>query len=104
VVFVEAPRDEGEIERIAREVPGPLLINVVWGGLTPELPARRLVELGYRIAIHPGAALEAATEAVLRALAGMLGIDPGPMLPSSPRALFELVGLRQWEHLGERYR
>lgn len=104
VVFVEAPRDEAEIERIAREVPGPLLINVVWGGLTPALPEQRLAELGYRIAIHPGAALEPAAEAMLRALAGMRGLDPARMLPSSPRALFELVGLREWEQLGERYR
>ena len=104
VVFVEAPRDEAEIERIAREVPGPLLINVVWGGLTPELPAQRLAELGYRIAIHPGAALAPATEAMLRALAGMRGLDVSEMLPGSPRALFDLMGLREWEQLGERYR
>lgn len=104
VVFVEAPHDEAEIERIAREVPGPLLINVVWGGLTPELPAERLAELGYRIAIHPGAALAPAAEAMLRALAGMRGLDPAAMLPSNPRALFDLMGLREWEQLGERYR
>lgn len=104
VVFVEAPHDETEIERIAREVPGPLLINVVWGGLTPELPAERLAGLGYRIAIHPGAALAPAAEAMLRALAGMRGLDPAAMLPSSPRALFDLMGLKEWEQFGERYR
>jgi len=105
VVFVEAPRDETEIERIAREVPGPLLINLVWGGLTPALAPRRLAELGYRIAIHPGAALAPAAEAMLRALATLRGIDPpAEMIPANPRALFDLVGLREWEQLGERFR
>jgi 2-methylisocitrate lyase-like PEP mutase family enzyme len=104
VVFVEAPRSEAEIERIAREVPGPLLINVVWGGLTPQLPAERLTELGYRIAIHPGAALAPATDAMLRALAELRGVDAAAIRPSGPQAFFELVGLREWSELGERYR
>ena len=38
----------------------PLLLNVVPGGRTPEIDHPRLAELGYRISIHPGAALAAA--------------------------------------------
>ena len=54
IIFVEAPQDAGEIERIAREVDAPLLINLVLGGMTPLESASRLQELGYAIAIHPG--------------------------------------------------
>ena len=54
IIFVEAPQDSGEIERIAREVDAPLLINLVLGGMTPLESASRLQELGYAIAIHPG--------------------------------------------------
>lgn len=103
VVFVEAPRSEAEIERIAREVPGPLLMNVVWGGLTPALPPERLAELGYRIAIHPGAALAPATDAMLGALADLRGVDVSEVRPSGPRAFFDLMGLREWSELGDRY-
>ena len=36
LIFVEAPRSAEEVERIAREVEAPLLINMVQGGLTPD--------------------------------------------------------------------
>src|ERR1700733_3166114 len=42
IVFIEAPRGSDEIERIAREVEAPLLINLVHGGLTPIESAARL--------------------------------------------------------------
>ena len=35
MIFVEAPQSVEEIERIAREVEAPLLINLVLGGMTP---------------------------------------------------------------------
>jgi 2-methylisocitrate lyase-like PEP mutase family enzyme len=104
LIFVEAPRSVEEIERIAREVPGPLLINMVQGGLTPDTPATRLAELGYRIAIHPGAALGAGVAAMLYALASLRGIDPTPLVPSGPAGFFDLLGMQEWAALGERYR
>ncbi|GAB3970993.1 hypothetical protein GCM10029978_045350 [Actinoallomurus acanthiterrae] len=104
MIFVEAPESLAEIERIAREVDAPLLINMVQGGLTSDTPAERLAALGYRIAIHPGAALGAGTAAMLSSLAALRGIDPGPLVPAGPEGFFELLGLRDWSILGERYR
>lgn len=67
VVFVESPESEEEMARIAGEIDAPLFANMVNGGRTPLLPAARLKELGFSIAIHPavgflamGAALEKA--------------------------------------------
>jgi 2-methylisocitrate lyase-like PEP mutase family enzyme len=85
-------------------VPVPLLINMVQGGLTPDTPATRLAELGYRIAIHPGAALGAGVAAMLYALASLRGIDPTPLVPSRPAGFFDLLGMRDWAALGEKYR
>ena len=68
VIFVEAPQSLEEIEQIAAEVDAPLLLNVVPGGRTPEIAHARLVELGYRIAIHPGVALAAVVPAAVEAL------------------------------------
>src|ERR1700727_89268 len=68
VILVEAPQGSDEIERIARKVDAPLLINLVLGGLTPLESAARLQELGYVIAIHPGNLLTSATFGMLQSL------------------------------------
>jgi 2-methylisocitrate lyase-like PEP mutase family enzyme len=104
VIFVEAPRGIDEIERIAAEVPAPLLINLVIGGLTPIESAARLRELGYAIAIHPSVPLAASAFAMLTSLADLAGTDPGELIPSDPAGFFNLVGLAEWSQLGERYR
>lgn len=103
VIFVEAPRDAGEIERIAREVGAPLLINLVGGGLTPLVPRERLAELGYAIAIYPTVAVGAAASAMLTGLAALAGKDPGDLAADTPAALFELVGLSEWSAIGDRF-
>ena len=103
VVFIEAPRDTSEIERIAAEVPAPKLINLVAGGLTPLESAGRLAELGYAIAIHPGVALGHAAFAMLGGLAELAGADPAELIPSTPAGFFDLVGLAEWSAIGERF-
>jgi 2-methylisocitrate lyase-like PEP mutase family enzyme len=108
VIFVEAPRDAGEVERIAKEVTAPLLINMVVGGLTPIQSPERLAELGYAIAIYPTQPLMGAAAAMvtglaelagLTGLAGPAGPDPRGLLPSTPAELFGLVGLDEWSQL-----
>ena len=47
LIFVEAPKSVAEMRRIAQEVPGPLVINMIEGGQTPLLPLAELHELGY---------------------------------------------------------
>lgn len=102
VVFVEAPQSLEEIEKIAAALGVPLLINMVQGGLTPDTAPQRLAELGYRIAIHPGALLAPYVLHGLEAL-GRLG-GTLPEVAAGPQGLFELVGLREWSAIGERYR
>ena len=67
VIFVEAPQSIEEIERIARAVTAPLLINMFWGGKTPLVPAEQLAALGYRIMIVPSDLQRAAIRAMQRA-------------------------------------
>jgi 2-methylisocitrate lyase-like PEP mutase family enzyme len=68
VLFVESPESEQELAEIAAAVPKPVLANMVETGRTPYLPAWRLRELGYAIAIYPVTAALAASAAVLAAL------------------------------------
>jgi 2-methylisocitrate lyase-like PEP mutase family enzyme len=103
VIFVEAPQDSSEIERIAREVDAPLLINLVFGGMTPLESASRLQELGYAIAIHPSNLLMQATFGMLQSLCELNGSDIAPHLPTSPGDFFNLVGMAEWLELDTKY-
>ncbi|HEV7580707.1 MAG TPA: isocitrate lyase/PEP mutase family protein [Mycobacterium sp.] len=103
IIFVEAPQDEQEIERIGREVDAPLLINLVLGGLTPLESASRLQELGYAIAIHPSNLLMQATFGMLQSLCQLNGSDVGALLPTSPADFFNLVGMAEWLELDTKY-
>ncbi len=70
ILFVESPESEAEMIRIGREVNAPLLANMVpKGARTPELPAARLQELGFDMAIYPGVGFGAALGAMEQAYA-----------------------------------
>ncbi|OBG75628.1 MULTISPECIES: oxaloacetate decarboxylase [unclassified Mycobacterium] len=103
VIFVEAPQDAAEIERIAREVDAVLLINLVQGGLTPLESPARLQELGYAIAIHPSNLLLHATLGMLHSLCELNGTDAAAHLPGSPADFFNLVGMADWRSLDDKY-
>ena len=96
VIFIEAPQGVDEIERIAREVEAPLLINLVLGGMTPIESATRLQELGYAIAIHPSDPLGRATFAMLEGLCALNGANVADFLPAKPADFFNLVGMSEW--------
>jgi 2-methylisocitrate lyase-like PEP mutase family enzyme len=103
VIFVEAPQDTGEIERIARDVDAPLLINLVLGGMTPLESASRLQELGYAIAIHPGNLLLQATFGMLQSLCELNGTDGAAHMGTTPADFFNLVGMAEWLALDDEY-
>jgi 2-methylisocitrate lyase-like PEP mutase family enzyme len=102
VIFIEAPESVEEVERIAREIDAPLLLNVVPGGRTPEIAPERLAELGFRIAIHPGVALGAVAGAAIGALSELAGTS-GIETSADPAGFFDLFGLTRWQQLGESY-
>lgn len=67
VLFIEAPRDVDELRRVGTEFRNvPLVINVVEGGRTPELPVADYAEMGYNVILYAnlvmGAALQAADD------------------------------------------
>jgi 2-methylisocitrate lyase-like PEP mutase family enzyme len=101
IIFVEAPQGSDEIDRIAREVEAPLLINLVLGGMTPLESSARLAELGYAIAIHPSNPLARATFAILEGLCELNGANPADYAPTSPADFFNLVGMSEWRELDE---
>jgi 2-methylisocitrate lyase-like PEP mutase family enzyme len=102
IIFVEAPRTAEEIARIGQEISAPKLINIVAGGLTPELDAATLAALGYSIAIYPSTALLAVAGAAIEALRGLGGSDTVPR-PATIGEFFQLVGLDEWSAVSARW-
>jgi 2-methylisocitrate lyase-like PEP mutase family enzyme len=103
LVFVEAPRTEGEMERIGREIPAPLMANLVEDGDTPLLPPSRLQTLGFRIAAYPLTLLSAAVRAQQEALVCLReGVPVTQRIDFS--SLRELVGFDTYEREQSRYR
>jgi 2-methylisocitrate lyase-like PEP mutase family enzyme len=54
MAFVEAPQTQDEVAAVPRLVGGPCLLNVVWGGKTPDVDLRDAEAMGYKLAIVPG--------------------------------------------------
>lgn len=103
VIFVEAPQTEEEIAEIAARVDAPLLFNVVAQGITPPIPIPTLEQLGFKIAIFPGAALVPGIDAISRSLCDLERTGTPEWAPeSSPVELFNRFGLESWEAIDER--
>ena len=102
LIFVEAPQSEAELERVAREVPAPCMVNLVEEGDTPILPHARLESMGYRIAAYPLTLLSSAARAMQDALAALReGKTPERRL-AFPE-LRALVGFDAYDALSRRY-
>ena len=68
VLFIEAPRDEAQVQQVARAFDTPLLYNYAPGGRSPLLPFSRLRELGYAIILLPVDALLVGVRAIAQFL------------------------------------
>jgi len=68
MIFVEAPQTVEQIEKIAKEIPQPKLINMFYGGKTPLVPKAQLESMGYQIIIIPSDLQRAAIKAMQQTL------------------------------------
>jgi 2,3-dimethylmalate lyase len=107
VLFIEAPRDEVQVERVARAFDTPLLYNYASGGRSPMLPFSRLRALRYAIIILPIDTLLVATKAMTAFLAALRAQDDVRALGEHavPFAEFNaLIGATDQMALADRYR
>jgi methylisocitrate lyase len=63
-LFVEAPQSLEELREIGRQLPGPLVANMVEQGVTPQLSVEELGALGFQLIVYPVSALFAAARAM----------------------------------------
>ena len=99
ILFVEAPRDEKELEIVARTFAGtPLVANLVEDGKTPLLAPKDLEALGYKIILYPVSALLAATRRLEETYAALLSGERASL--DGARASFahynDIVGLPEY--------
>jgi len=66
--IVDGLRSEPDLQRVAREVPGPKQLNLILGGKTPILSNAEAERAGFKIVLYSTPALYVATKAMLAAL------------------------------------
>lgn len=64
ILFVEAPTEREQMERVCREVSSPLLANLAAKGKTPSLSAEELAGIGYDLAIYPSDSFKSALKTI----------------------------------------
>jgi 2-methylisocitrate lyase-like PEP mutase family enzyme len=103
LLFVEAPKGEPEMARLAREAPGIHMANMVEGGETPIPSMERLHGLGYRFAIFPLTLMSAAARVMAECLAEMkAGRHPGERVMDFA-ALRREIGFDAYYEAEQRY-
>ncbi len=98
ILFIEAPRDEAELRKVAETFKGmPLVANIVEDGKTPYLGAKALEALGFKVALFPVSALLAVTarlQSVYETLVKGEGLSAGEARVTFQR-YNELIGLNE---------
>jgi methylisocitrate lyase len=106
-VFIEAPETTEEMREIARNVPGPLVANMIERGVTPLMGPDELKELGFELIVWPVGPLFASAMA-LRKYYGTLrkkGTAEELLKMLLPLNDFhEIVGLEEKYLLDEKYK
>jgi 2-methylisocitrate lyase-like PEP mutase family enzyme len=102
ILFLEAPRNEEEMQAFCDAAPGPKLANMLEEGITPILPPARLAALGYKIAAYPLTLLNSAVFAMREALV-QLQRGETPKRRVSFQEIRDLVGFAGYDRLLERY-
>src|SRR5438270_2150701 len=106
MAFVEAPQTREEIAAVPRLVNGPCLLNVVWGGQTPDLDLREAEAMGYKLAIVPGLLIKSVVDICEKMLDELRTTHrhPAPVREMTVRETFQLWGADGWDALRTRFR
>lgn len=107
-LFIEAPQDIWEMEKICRAFPDTILIaNMIEGGRTPSLTAKELENMGFKIVFWPCSSVYTVTKAfkeVLQMLytTGTTKEAEAKML--SFQEFNQFIGLDKYNELDKKYK
>jgi 2-methylisocitrate lyase-like PEP mutase family enzyme len=102
ILFLESPRDQGEMAAFCSRIAGPKMVNMLEDGDTPILPPTRLAEIGYQIAAYP---LTLLTSAVFAMQEALVELEQGriPSRRTGFAAIREIVGFPKYDRRLARY-
>ena len=106
MVFVEAPQTREEVAKVPQLVRGPCLLNVVYGGKTPEIDLAEADRMGYKLAIVPGLLIKNVV-GICEKMLGELAETrrhPKPVREMTVRETFQLWGADEWDALRTKFR
>ncbi len=106
IIFVEAPQSVDELKRVADEVEGPLMANMVESGKTPLLTNKELENLGYKFVIYPVTGLYAAVKGMTDCYKQLLADDTSATFLDKVVQFPEfnkLIGLDEMKALEKKY-
>ncbi len=99
IVFMEALASIDQMRAVVRDMaPTPVLLNMVPGGLSPDITATEAEGIGFKMIVFPTMALAPVHESVLdaaRYLKEHGTVKPTAVMEKGPRALFEVCGLKE---------
>lgn len=107
VIFVEAPRNQDDLEAVAKALPGvALLANMVEGGKTPLFNAEELQEMGYSLVIYPNSLTRRFAKAALDLLKELKSTGTtrhllDGMMPF--KELNKMLGIDSYRELEQKY-
>jgi len=106
-VFIEAPNTKEEMHEIGRNVPGPLVANMIERGVTPLMGPEELKKLGFQLIVWPLGPLYASARALqdvystLRS-AGTTHAIMDRLIPFEE--FHDIIGLKEKYALDEKYK
>jgi 2-methylisocitrate lyase-like PEP mutase family enzyme len=100
-IFIEAPQNIEELERVAKAFDVPQMCNMLIGGKTPILSNRELHQMGFKMIVH-GTTLIKRVARTLELLLADLHNDQMQCNPddfASLEQFMTLVGLKDWQKI-----
>ena len=107
MIFVDAPVGMAQMHAIARGLEGiPLFANIAASGKTPDIPARELGEMGFKIAIYANFAILSAIPAIEKMLGELK--SRGTLLHiastlATTEHIAKIAGVEEYQSLERRY-
>jgi 2-methylisocitrate lyase-like PEP mutase family enzyme len=105
MVFIEALQTLEELAAVPRRIHGPVMLNIVWNGKTPNISTVEAGKLGYKAAIAPVLLLRAVLMACEESLEefNQTGVHPVLKKNWNVADYFAFNGAKEWDEIRSRY-
>lgn len=101
MVFIEAPTSREQLQMIPRRVKGPVMANMIPGGVTPLCSAMELEKMGYSLVAYPTVCTHAMAKAAQRVLQHLVRTGDAESISDQLmgfKELHALMGLEDIRH------